>query len=165
LEGEHRPSHFQGVATVVLKLFELVQPAIAYFGQKDYQQSLVVRHMVRDLNVPVQIAVCPTVRDVDGVALSSRNRYLNSAQRAIARSLHQCLRRVRQAVLEGERDGKTLMSEMNRALIAEGVASIDYAVLCDSETLEVLPVVRRPAVALLACHVGTTRLIDNILIE
>ena len=165
LEGEYRPTHFQGVATVVLKLFELVQPAVAFFGQKDYQQALVIRHMVRDLNIPVEVAVCPTLRDDDGLALSSRNRYLNPDQRATALSLHRCLQHVRASVLDGKTDGQALMDEMNQMLLAAGVSSIDYAVVCDPENLEIAIAVRRPVVALIACRVGPTRLIDNVLIE
>ncbi len=165
LEGEYRPTHFQGVATIVLKLFELVQPATAFFGHKDYQQALVIRHMVRDLNVPVEVFVCPTLREGDGLALSSRNRYLNPMQRTIARSLYDCLKHVRTAVLAGETDGRALMAEMNQLLRAGGVSSIDYAVLCDPETLEIVQTIRRPVIALIACRVGSTRLIDNVLIE
>lgn len=165
LEGEYRPTHFQGVATIVLKLFELVQPTIAFFGQKDYQQALVIRRMVRDLHVPVEVFVAATIREPDGLALSSRNRYLNPDQRQIARSLFHALQHVRTAVLDGESDGAHLMAEMNQMLLEGGVSSIDYAVLCDPETLEVLSTVRRPLVALIACRVGSTRLIDNVLIE
>jgi pantoate--beta-alanine ligase len=165
LEGEYRPNHFQGVATIVLKLFELVRPDVAVFGQKDYQQALVIRHMVRDLHVPVDIAVRPIFRDPDGLALSSRNRYLDAAQRQIALSLYQCLQRTRTSVLDGETDGRALMAEMNQWLIDGGVSSVDYAVLCDPATLELANAIRRPVVALVACRVGTTRLIDNVMID
>jgi pantoate--beta-alanine ligase len=165
LEGEMRPTHFQGVATIVLKLFELVRPDVAVFGQKDYQQALVIQHMVRDLNVPVDIAVRPTFRDADGLALSSRNRYLSPAQRVVALSLYHCLQRARTSVLDGETDGRALMAQMSQWLIDGGVSSIDYAVLCDPTTLEIANAIRRPVVALVACRVGTTRLIDNVVIE
>ena len=165
LEGEYRPTHFQGVATIVLKLFELVQPATAFFGQKDFQQALVIRHMVRDLNVPVEVFVCPTLRDPDGLALSSRNRYLKPEQRQIALSLYHSLQHVRSSVLDGETDGQALMAEMKQMLLDGGVSAIDYAVLCDPENLEPVQTVRRPVVALIACRVGSTRLIDNVLIE
>ena len=164
LEGEYRPTHFQGVATIVLKLFQLVQPNVAFFGQKDFQQSLVIRHMVRDLNLPVDVAVCATLREHDGLALSSRNRYLSVSQRQIALSLYRCLQHVRTAVLDGETDGKSLMAEMNQMLIDGGVSSIDYAVLCNPDTLEIANRIAPPVVALIACRVGATRLIDNVLI-
>lgn len=164
LEGEYRPTHFQGVATVVLKLFQLIQPQVAFFGQKDFQQSLVIQHMVRDLNVPVEVAVCPTLREHDGLALSSRNRYLSAAQRKIALSLYRCLQHVRTAILDGETDGQAAMAEMNQMLIDGGVNSIDYAVICNPDTLEIANTIAPPVVALIACRVGATRLIDNVLI-
>ena len=164
LEGEFRPHHFSGVATVVLKLLLLSQADVAYFGQKDYQQSLVVRHMVRDLNVPVDIVVMPTIREPDGLALSSRNRYLDPEQRQRALSLSRALRLAESAIIDGQRHGPVVMNEMRQALIGSGVESIDYAVVCDPETLEVLDEIRRPCVALIAAKVGSTRLIDNLVI-
>lgn len=165
LEGEFRPHHFQGVATVVLKLFQIVQPHIAFFGQKDYQQSLVVRQMVRDLNVPLEVVVCPTLRGHDGLALSSRNRYLNPAERAAALSLFRSLKNVRTAIRNGVNDAQQLTRQMEQDLIAGGVTSIDYAALCDPETLQRVPSVELPIMALIACRVGATRLIDNLRIE
>lgn len=165
LEGEIRPGHFQGVATIVLKLLNLVRPNRAFFGQKDFQQSLVVRHMVRDLDVPVDIEICPTVRDVDGLALSSRNRYLTSDQRATALSLYRSLQHARMMVRQGESDGRTIMRAMQQILIDAGVSSVDYAVVCDPETLQLAEQVRRTVVALLACRIGATRLIDNMVLE
>jgi pantoate--beta-alanine ligase len=164
-EGEYRPTHFQGVATVVLKLFQLVQPHCAFFGQKDYQQSLVVRQMVRDFHLPVDVVVCPTVRDEDGLALSSRNRNLAPSQREIALSLYRCLAWVRGQIQQGRTDGSQLMVQMRDRLMAGGLTSVDYAALCDPATLEPLETVRTPAIAILAGRVGATRLIDNLRIE
>lgn len=165
LEGQFRPNHFQGVATVVLKLFEIVRPRVAFFGQKDYQQSLVVRHMVRDFHLPIEIVVCPTLRDQDGLAMSSRNRYLSSRERSIALSLFRSLKNVRTAIHNGATDGAELSRQMHRDLTQGGISSIDYAIVCDPHTLEPIQKVQGPVVALVACRVGTTRLIDNLWIE
>lgn len=165
LEGEHRPAHFRGVATVVLKLFHLTRADVAFFGQKDYQQCLVVRHMVRDLNVPIDIVVCPIVRNDDGLALSSRNIYLSADDRRIALSLCRTLNQAASLIRGGEQDARAIAAEMTQSLIDGGVTSVDYAVVCDADTLEMLDVVRLPAVLLLAARVGTTRLIDNLLIS
>ncbi len=166
LEGEHRPGHFRGVATVVLKLFQVTGADVAYFGQKDYQQSLVIRHMVRDLNLPVDIRVCPIVRDTDGLALSSRNVYLSDEQRTIALSLYHTLSAARELVLEGCRDGQVVMEQMRKSLMDAGVTRIEYAVVADAESLEIQDnLVAPPAVLLIAAYVGSTRLIDNLLLE
>ena len=165
LEGKFRPGHFRGVATVVLKLLHLIPADVAYFGQKDYQQSLVIRHMVRDLNLPQKIAVCPIVREQDGLALSSRNRYLSSAERQQAQALSQSLRRAEQLAGSGERDAAAISAAMRRVLTAAGIERIDYATVADAQTLTELNTLDRPAVALVACHVGTTRLIDNCLLN
>lgn len=164
LEGEHRPTHFRGAATVVLKLFHLTRADVAFFGQKDYQQCLVIRHMVRDLNVPIDIVVCPIVRDDDGLALSSRNVYLSADDRRTALSLHRTLNQAASLIRSGERDARSVAAEMTQSLIDGGVASIDYTAVCDADTLEILDVVRFPVVLLVAARVGTTRLIDNLLI-
>lgn len=164
-EGEFRPTHFAGVATVVLKLFQIVQPDVACFGQKDYQQSLVVRHLVRDLNVPVEIRVAPTMRDADGLAMSSRNRYLSADQRQIGLSLWRTLRWVASEIERGAEDGVELRNGMQQMLIDGGVDRIDYAVVCDPQTLALMDRVRRPAVALIAARVGATRLIDNWIVR
>ena len=165
LEGEFRPTHFQGVCTIVLKLFNLVQPDRAFFGQKDFQQVAVIRKMVMDLNVPVEIISCPTVRDRDGLALSSRNVYLDSRERKIALSLSKTLKRVRELIGSGQRDTYELMTEMRQQLIDAGVDQIDYVSIADPLTLQVPSIVDGPVVALIAAHVGTTRLIDNCLID
>ena len=161
LEGRCRPGHFRGVATVVFKLFQLVPADITYFGQKDYQQSVVIRHMCRDLNVPIQICVCPTVREADGLAMSSRNRYLNSEQRQQALALSRSLEIAAERVAVGERAAESITRRMNEELSSAGINRVDYVAIVDSETLEPVSVIDRSVVALVAAHVGTTRLVDN----
>ena len=165
LEGESRPTHFAGVATVVLKLFNMVGADVACFGQKDYQQSLIVRQLVADLNVPIEIDVCPIVRDEDGLALSSRNAYLSAAEREAALSLSRSLREAETLILQGENDGRVVAAEMTQALIEGGVTELEYAVVADAETLESQDLVQLPVVLLVAARVGTTRLIDNVVIR
>jgi pantoate--beta-alanine ligase len=160
LEGDFRPGHFRGVATIVLKLFNLVQPDRAYFGRKDYQQSLVVRQLVRDLNLPLHVVVCPTIRESDGLAMSSRNRYLKSDERERALAISRSLRLARQLAGQGTRDATSILGAM-RKLLDEARLEIDYVALADRDTLEPLEQLDRPAVALVAARVGTTRLIDN----
>ncbi len=161
LEGQCRPGHFRGVATVVLKLFNLVGPDIAYFGQKDYQQTLVVKQMARDLNVPVTVRVCPTVREPDGLAMSSRNRYLGPAARERALVLWKSLCLARDLVGQGCRDAQTVTDHMRELILSAGAASIDYVAIADPETLQPVTVIDRPVVALLAVRIDNTRLIDN----
>jgi pantoate--beta-alanine ligase len=168
LEGASRPGHFRGVATVVLKLFAIVSPDIAYFGEKDFQQQLVIRRMASDLNLPVQIRTVTTVREPDGLALSSRNRYLDPVQRRAAAVLSRALRTARAAVTGGERDAGRVRQILCTTIQSQEGAALDYAEVADAETLE--PLVRlvpgRRAVGLLAVQVGPARLIDNqILIE
>ncbi len=165
LEGEFRPEHFSGVCTVVLKLFNMTQPDKAYFGQKDFQQVAVIRRMVVDLDVNVEIVVGEIVRDEDGLAMSSRNRYLSDAERADALSLQNTIQYARQEISNGETDGHVLMAEMRQMLIDGGVTQVDYAAVCRPDTLQVMDRIERPAVILLAAHVGDTRLIDNGLVE
>jgi len=164
-EGECRPGHFRGVATVVLKLFNLAQADVAFFGHKDYQQAAVIRRMVQDLNVPIEIRVCPTVRELDGLAMSSRNRYLNADERrqalAISRSLHLADR----LAATGERQAAKLVEAMRGALAEAQIGRIDYVAVVDSESLEPVSELAGPAIALIAANVGTTRLIDNWRIE
>jgi pantoate--beta-alanine ligase len=164
LEGQFRPGHFRGVATVVLKLFNLVQPDAAYFGQKDYQQTAVVRRMVADLSLPVEIRVCPIVREPDGLAMSSRNRYLSGAARQRALVLWKSLERAGELVAGGERDAGKILAEMRRIILTAEDARIDYAALVDSDTLQPLEIVRNTALALLAVKIENTRLIDNCLL-
>lgn len=164
-EGACRPGHFRGVATVVLKLFSLVSPHIAYFGEKDYQQLQVIRHMVTDLNLPVQIVGCPLIRDPDGIAMSSRNRQLDEDQRRRARSLSQALFAAQQAVDSGERNVAEVVQLMTAIMQAAPVEKIDYIAMVDPETLDPCERIDRPLQALVAAHVGTTRLIDNMRIH
>ena len=164
LEGKHRPGHFRGVGTVVLKLFNLIPADVAYFGQKDYQQSLVIQHMVRDLNLPIQITICPILRESDGLALSSRNRYLSPTERQQALALSRSLRQAEELVRSGLREARAIAAALRNELAAAGIQRIDYATVADAQTLAELNTLDRPAVALVACHVGTTRLIDNCLL-
>ena len=165
LEGEFRPSHFKGVATVVLKLLNLTEADFAYFGQKDFQQVMVVKQMVADLNVPVEIRTCPIIRDPDGLALSSRNVYLSEQEREVALSLNQTLTDVENQIRGGQRDGFEIITEMRQSLIDAGVDSIDYALVANPMTLVTMDTIQLPVVALIAAYVGKTRLIDNRLIE
>lgn len=164
LEGEFRPTHFGGVVTVVLKLINLTQADIAFFGQKDFQQVMVIKQMVKDLNVPVEIRVCPIIRESDGLALSSRNVYLSSEEREIALSLSNTLDHVEAQIKQGQRDGFEVLTEMRQMLIDAGVESIDYATIANPQTLEMCDPIELPAVALIAAYVGKTRLIDNRMI-
>ena len=164
LEGVCRPGHYRGVCTIVLKLFGILPATVAYFGQKDYQQLTVIRHMVEDLNVSIQVQGCPTVREPDGLAMSSRNRYLNAAQRETALCLWKSLSLVQQLVSSGERSVATLESAMHQQLIAGGVDLIDYARVVHQETLADLTELAPPAIALIAAQIGSTRLIDNLML-
>jgi pantoate--beta-alanine ligase len=162
LEGVCRPGHYRGVCTIVLKLFGILPATVAYFGQKDYQQLTVIRHMAEDLNVNIQVHGCPTVRESDGLAMSSRNRYLSPEQRETARCLWKSLTLVQQLVLDGVRDVATLESAMQQQLLAGGAERVDYARVVHQETLADLQELDRSAVALIAAHIGSTRLIDNL---
>ncbi len=164
LEGEFRPEHFRGVATIVLKLFQILPATVAYFGQKDFQQLTVIRHMVDDLNVPIEIEGCATVREPDGLALSSRNRYLSTDQRKIALSLSRALHAAAEQAANGCVDVRKLEQSMQRIMLAAGVDRIDYARVVERDTLQPLSQLDRPAVALIAAYVGSTRLIDNVLL-
>lgn len=166
LEGQFRPDHFRGVATVVLKLFNLLPATVAMFGQKDYQQCLVVRRMVEELNVPIRIHICPTLREPDGLAMSSRNRYLTPPQRASALCLWKALQVASQLYAAGGTPVVEIERQMQIVLLREGAERIDYARIVNRETLESLSGASdQPAVALIAAHVGATRLIDNQLLE
>jgi pantoate--beta-alanine ligase len=162
LEGASRPGHFRGVCTVVLKLFNIVQPDVAYFGQKDAQQARIVRQMVRDLNVPVEVRVEPTVREPDGLAMSSRNRYLSAGERAAAPRIYAALREVREQAAAGEVDTARLELALAAALAAIPGARVDYARIVDASTLRPLARLDRPALATVAVFLGNTRLIDNV---
>jgi pantoate--beta-alanine ligase len=165
LEGAHRGrSHFDGVATVVTKLFNMVSPDVAYFGQKDAQQALVIRRLVRDLDMPVRIEVCPTVRETDGLALSSRNAHLSPADRVRAAALHRALAAVQDAVSAGERDVDALRARAQAELHAEAIEP-DYFELVSADTFAPVSRVDGAVLAVLAAPVGGTRLIDNQLIQ
>jgi pantoate--beta-alanine ligase len=166
LEGKSRPGHFRGVATVVLKLFEIVQPHFAFFGRKDAQQVRILQQMAVDLNLNVEIIVCPIVREADGLALSSRNTYLSSEERQAATVLRRSLDEVRRQVNGGTRDALELQNPIRETVAHESIARLDYSEIVDAETFE--PVTRigeRPVYVLLAVYIGKTRLIDNLLIE
>ena len=162
LEGEHRPGHFLGVATVVCKLLAIARPDRAYFGQKDAQQSLVIKRLNADLNLGAEIVVCPTVREPDGLALSSRNKYLSPAEREAAKVLYRSLKLAEDLDTP---DANEIRTRMQGLIDDEPLASADYVSVADAETLEELDVVDRPALVSLAVHVGETRLIDNILVH
>lgn len=165
LEGAARPHHFRGVATVVAKLFNLTQPVYAYFGQKDAQQVVVIRRMVRDLDFPVEIIVCPTVREADGLALSSRNVHLNDAERAAAPTLYRALQQAAQVYEAGEREPAALRAAARSVLIEEPLLTIDYIALNDPTNLYgVHTAVDTPLLLSIAVLAGTTRLIDNCLL-
>ncbi len=161
LEGASRPTHFRGVTTVVMKLLQIAQPHRAYFGQKDAQQLAVVRRMVSDLNIPVEIVGLPIVRETDGLALSSRNVYLTPEQRIAATALNSSLRLAEQQFAAGERDADRIRAEMGALIAAEPQVEIDYISIADATTLEELTLVDRPALVSLAVRFGPTRLIDN----
>lgn len=160
-EGQFRPGHFRGVTTIVLKLFNIIPAHMAFFGTKDYQQYVVIRRMAADLNLPISIMPCPTVRAADGMALSSRNRYLSDAQHEQALAISRSLDHVERAIASGETDLRTLAAAMREILVQAGIDKIDYAEIADAETLEVVDRLDQDAVALIAAHVGNTRLIDN----
>jgi pantoate--beta-alanine ligase len=165
LEGRSRPGHFRGVTTIVLKLFEIVQPHFAYFGRKDAQQVRLIRQMARDLNLDTEIVVCPIVRDADGLALSSRNAYLKGDQRRAATVLYRALDAARHDIAAGERDAVRLAGALRKKIEAEPLATADYVEIVDAETFEPVSRLRRACLALLAVFVGSTRLIDNMLVE
>jgi len=165
LEGASRPGHFRGVTTVCAKLFNIVQPTKAYFGQKDAQQAVVIKKMVADLNMNLEIVTIPTVREPDGLAVSSRNTYLNPHERQAAAVLYQALSLAQQLWSQGEKDAQRLREEMIGLIKEQPLATIDYVSIADAETLDELEEVNPPALVSLAVKIGTTRLIDNIVLE
>jgi pantoate--beta-alanine ligase len=165
LEGAARPGHFRGVATVVAKLFNIVQPSRAYFGQKDAQQVMVIKRMVADLNMGIEIVVVPTLRESDGLAMSSRNIYLSPKERQAAMILFKALTLARQLRQGREKDAEEIRRQMTSLIQKEPLAQIDYVSIADAETLEELSSIDRPAVASLAVRIGKTRLIDNMPLE
>lgn len=165
LEGSQRPGHFRGVATVVAKLFNAVGPTKAYFGQKDAQQAAVIRQMTKDLNFPLDIVVCPTVREPDGLAMSSRNAYLDDAQRKAASVLFRALSAAKAAFDRGERDAESLKRTMRELIGREPLARIQYVSCADYDTLQELQRVTTKTLLSMAVFVGKTRLIDNFVLD
>ncbi len=164
LEGAIRPGHFRGVATVVAKLFHIVKPHAAYFGQKDYQQCAVIRRMTEELNLDVNIVALPTVREQDGLAMSSRNSYLNADERRAAAAIHRALTAAEHLALAGVKECEKLRNKMRAVFADEKTITIDYIEIADSESLETLETVRKKAVILVAVRLGKTRLIDNLVL-
>jgi len=165
LEGAMRPGHFKGVTTVVAKLFNGVQPHKAYFGQKDAQQAAVIRQMVRDLNMPVEIVVCPIVREADGLAMSSRNVYLDPEQRKAATVLFRSLSAAEEAYESGERDAEKVRGKMKEVLAGEPLAEVQYVSCADYDSLEELDEIKGKALLSMAVFIGKTRLIDNFILR
>jgi pantoate--beta-alanine ligase len=162
--GESRPGHFRGVTTVVAKLFQIVDPDVAFFGQKDAAQVAIIRRMVRDLNFPVEIVACPIVREADGLAMSSRNAYLDPQQRKAALVLYRSLMRVQEDFSAGERSAATLIAAGREAFSREPSARLDYFEIVDPETLDPVAKIGKPALVAVAAFLGKTRLIDNVLL-
>ena len=164
LEGASRPGHFRGVATVVNKLFNIIQPNVSYFGQKDAQQAVVIKKMVRELDMDLEIITMPTVREPDGLAISSRNVGLNPEERKAAPILHRALRLAQELWGKGEKDAESIRKQMRELIQKEPLASIDYVSIADPYTLEEMEEVRAPALVSLAVKIGKTRLIDNVVV-
>ena len=162
--GASRPGHFRGVATVVAKLFNIVKPDKAFFGQKDYQQTVIIKRMAADLNMDIDIEALPTVREPDGLAMSSRNSYLNEEERKAAACLHRSLIKAEELIKTGEKNSEKIIIEMKKIIEAESLARIDYITIADAETLEEVKTIDRKVVIALAVWIGKTRLIDNIVI-
>jgi pantoate--beta-alanine ligase len=160
-EGERRPGHFRGVATICVKLFQIVQPDRAYFGMKDYQQLKVIERVVSDLNIPLTVVPCSTIREPDGLAMSSRNVYLDESSRRSSLMIHSALKRVEELYEQGEWSASVLERAMHDILRSDPAIQIDYAVIVDSETLEPIECLEKKGVALVAVRIGNTRLIDN----
>ena len=165
LEGAARPGHFRGVATVVAKLFNIVQPNRAYFGQKDAQQLIVIRKMVADLDMSLEVVAVPTVREPDGLAMSSRNTYLNPEERKAALVLYQALTLAQKLWSQGEKDAKVIRQQMTDLIQKQPLAEIDYISIADAETLDELDRVKPPALVSMAVRIGKTRLIDNVVLN
>jgi len=163
--GRSRPGHFRGVTTVVSKLFNIVEPEVAFFGQKDAAQVAIIRRMVSDLNVPVAIEVCPIIREPDGLALSSRNAYLNPEERKSALVLHRALQRAQKLFEGGERDSAKLIAAGEQEFAKEPAARLDYFDVVDPDSLESIRAISKRALIAVAAYVGNTRLIDNILVD
>lgn len=163
--GRSRPGHFRGVTTVCAKLFNIVAPDVAYFGQKDAQQAIVIKRMAQDLNMPLRIVVCPTVREPNGLAVSSRNQYLSAQQKRDAAKIHQSLEKCRQMIADGVRDPRQIIAEMRNVLQQVPSIQIEYVSLVDAETLETIERIAGRVLVAVAVRMGSTRLIDNILVD
>ncbi len=163
--GASRPRHFMGVTTVVAKLFGIVKPDVAYFGQKDAQQAAVIRKMARDLNMGVEVKIMPIVREKDGLAMSSRNTYLSELERKDALGLYQSLKKAESLVADGETDAKRIMKIMKEAIAARPAVKIEYISIVDAKELVELETITKEALIAVAAHVGKTRLIDNIIVK
>ncbi len=164
-EGRARPGHFQGVTTIVLKLFEIVRPRFAYFGRKDAQQARIIRQMVSDLNLDCEIVVCPIVHEADGLAMSSRNAYLSAAERRAATILHRALAAMRGEIERGARACAPLLETFRAAIASEPLAKLDYVEIVDADSFEPLQFLRNDCLVLVAARFGATRLIDNMLVR
>lgn len=165
LEGAMRPGHFKGVTTVVAKLFNAVQPNRAYFGQKDAQQAIVIRQMAKDLNFPIEIVICPIIREADGLAMSSRNTYLSPNERKAARVLYRALTEAQTAYQQGERQAEHLRAIMTEVINSEPLARLQYISCADPDTLEEIQGQVDRALLSMAVYVGNTRLIDNLIVK
>jgi len=163
--GRYRPGHFRGVTTVCAKLFNIILPDFAFFGQKDAQQAVVIKKMVADLNMPLEIVVCPTVREPDGLAVSSRNQYLTEQQRKDAAYIYKALEKCRQLIEQGMADTGQLITQVQKALNEPGSMQIEYTSIVDAETLQRVEKVSGKILVAVAVRLGTARLIDNILVE
>ena len=164
LEGEWRPGHFRGVTTVVAKLFNVVQPQMAYFGQKDAQQAMIIKRMAMDLNFPLEVIICPTIREPDGLAMSSRNSYLSQEERKAAGIIFRSLTAAKDAWENGEKDGTRLCGIVRNILTSEPLVEIQYTACVDPLTLVPVQIINEKALLLIAAYIGKTRLIDNILL-
>lgn len=163
--GQHRQGHFRGVTTVVLKLFNLIRPHKAFFGEKDYQQLVIIKKMITDLHIPVEIVGCPTIRDLDGIAMSSRNIYLNPQERKSATLLYKALKGTKKIILDGEHRPKKIRQHMVNLLEQDSIITIDYVAVCNPETLQELETIENKTLLAVACRIGKARLIDNIIVE
>jgi pantoate--beta-alanine ligase len=163
--GQSRPVHFRGVTTVCAKLFNIVEPDIAFFGQKDGQQAIVIKQMVADLNMPLEIAICPTIREPDGLAVSSRNKYLTKQQKKDATLIHKSLQKCREMIDAHVTDSETIIAEMRKILSQAPSIKIEYISIVDAETLQTTDHIDRQVLAAVAVRIGSARLIDNILVD
>ena len=163
--GQSRPVHFRGVTTVCAKLFNIVEPDIAFFGQKDGQQAIVIKRMVTDLNMPLEIAICPTIREPDGLAVSSRNKYLTKQQKKDATLIYKSLQKCRQMIDARVTDSETIIAEMRKILSQAPSIKIEYISIVDAETLQTTNLIARQVLAAVAVRIGSARLIDNILVD